>query len=147
MSVAVATVEFNDPPESNEALTPNVSTVKYTLTGLICPGVADLQAALTAPGVAPVAGDLVVRGAVPCLVSVDVGLTSLTGVPQGDIAIACSDYVQNLGFDGRVYASRLQFVVQLERRIVEARHRRVHSGISHAPNCSRAKRNVVKRHV
>lgn len=108
---STTTIEFNDAPEPGEALTPNVSTVKYTLTGMVCSGIADLQSALTSDTLAPVAGDLVVRGAAPCFVAVSVDVTSLSGVPQGEIAIACSDYVQGLGFNGRVYASRLQQIV------------------------------------
>jgi len=105
-------VTFTDAAESDDTLTENVTTVDYQLTGSALTGIDTLQAALTTANLKPLAGDIVVRAAVPCLVSLDIDFDRITSeLPTTKIATALASYVNQINFGSGVFASRVISIV------------------------------------
>jgi hypothetical protein len=102
------TLLFEDAAAPDDVLVANETTAEYTVTSLALEHVADLQSLLTASAIKPPAGDIVVRAAVPCLLSVELDFASIPeDLPRADIAAALSDHVNKSGFNSAIYASRL----------------------------------------
>lgn len=104
-------ITFTDSAEPSDTLVADVTTVDYLVTGSALNGIDILQTAMTAPGTKPLAGDVVVRAAVPCLVSLEIDFDRLTDeVPTTTIASALADYVNKLGFNTGVFSSRIMSI-------------------------------------
>jgi hypothetical protein len=107
-----AVVTFIDAAEPGDVLVPNVTSVAYQVTGIFIGGLDTLQASLTAPAVKPLAGDMVVRAAVPCLVSVNIDFDVITAdLPKTAIAAAVAGYVNKLGYGVGIYNSHIVGIV------------------------------------
>jgi len=106
-------VTFVDAANAGETLTPGVSTATYSVTGLLLRNLAAIQASLNARGVSALAGDVVVRGAVPCFVSVELELKAdaVLTIDSARIASVVATMVNRDGFSGAVYASRISAAV------------------------------------
>ena len=105
-------VTFTDAADPSDTLVANVTQVDYFVTGTALMNISDLQAALTAPALKALAGDVVVRAAVPCLVSLEVDFDRITdAVPTTTIASALADYVNKSDFNGAIYTSRIMSIV------------------------------------
>lgn len=102
---------FTDAFDTGETLTVG-DTVDYAVTGILTPSIAVLQDFLDSATLRPVAGDVVVRGAVPCFLSVDLRFdTELSTAVRDSIQTAVAKYVNGLGFSGAVYASAIAALV------------------------------------
>lgn len=105
------TVSFTDSFNIGETLAPG-SVVDYTVTAILTAGLGELQDFVDSPALRPVAGDVVVRGAVPMFVSVELQLDSKPAtVSEPAIAAAIASYVNGSGFVGYVYASKIAALV------------------------------------
>jgi hypothetical protein len=105
-----ATVRFRDERTATAALTENESTAEYELVVRAMPGVADLQDALGSGAGRPGAGDVHVRAAVPCDLSVTVTVERTAGtvvVDADGIAAAVAAAANAGAFPGRLYGGRL----------------------------------------
>jgi len=108
------TIQFVDAANADETtLTANVSTATYTVTGLGTPNLAALQKSIGGIALGPPAGDVVIRGAVPCFMAVDISVDTLTStIDSAVIANALATYINSSGFDGHIYAARLGTIAQ-----------------------------------
>lgn len=89
-------------------------TAQYLLSVVTQPRLRELQDFLGSYGVRPVGADILVKGAVPCLVSLGCEITSPADVSAPDtaaIAAALAEKVGNTGFGAAIYASQLSDVV------------------------------------
>lgn len=104
-------LEFADLP-GTETLLPGVTTVPYAVTAQVLTGIDTLQTWLGASERAPLFGDVVVRAAVPCRVTLRIELTRVgADVPTGNLASALAAYINRSGFPGRLYGSELAAIV------------------------------------
>jgi len=104
-----ASVQFRDPVTITDTLTVG-ATAEYTVTLRSMPGVADIQASMSARDTRNYAGDLLVKAAVPCFLSVSFTLEGKSGLrlPEAaDIKSDLTQFVNRLGFTGRLYGSQL----------------------------------------
>jgi hypothetical protein len=108
------TVRFLDTATNVSSLTVNEATQEYSATLAVMPLVAELQAYLSDRGVTDPAGDVLVKAAIPCFLSLSFTLqrrrttaTVDTDAITGDLV----DYVNQTGFVGKLYASDLINVI------------------------------------
>jgi len=102
---------FTDAFEAGETLAVG-ATVNYAVTGSLTPDLPALQTFLDSAELRPVAGDVVVRGAVPCFLSVDLRFdTAISDTVRANIQTAVAKSVNSLGFSGTVYASSIAALV------------------------------------
>ena len=105
-----AVIRFTDTQTPTAGLTVGVSTASYAVGVEALPGLGALQAFLAGRGVRPWGGDVLVRGAVPCDVSVAITVLVPPGAAAPDpapVAAALANLVNGLGFAGALYASAL----------------------------------------
>jgi len=104
---------FVDPADAGETLVANVTTADYAITAVRMEDVEGLQAFLDAADKRPLAGDVVVRGAVPCFVSVELELLAdaSLSLDEASLASATAAVVNQAGFAGAVYASQIATAV------------------------------------
>jgi hypothetical protein len=110
-----ASVEFLDTDTATTALTVGTSTQDYSVTFRSMPLVKDIQDFLDGRGVRNPAGDVLVRGAVPCFMSVNFSLRKYSGAsaPNTDaIRLAVATAVNKLGFIGELHASTISDAIQ-----------------------------------
>lgn len=107
------TLEFIDAPAAGETLVANVSTAVYAVTAVLPEHISGLQEFLDDPSRRPLAGDVVVRGAVPCFVSAELELQAAAGsnLDSAGLAEAVARLVNQAGFVGAVFASQIASVV------------------------------------
>jgi uncharacterized phage protein gp47/JayE len=104
-------VTFSDNFNVDESLSVG-DTVDYTVTAILTADLGDLQDFLDSPTLRPVSGDVVVRGAAPMFVSVELQLDAKPAtVSEADISAAIAGYVNGSGFDGYIYASKIAALV------------------------------------
>ena len=73
------------------------------MTGLGTPNLAALQKSIGGIALGPPAGDVVIRGAVPCFMAVDISVDTLTStIDSAVIANALATYINSSGFDGHI---------------------------------------------
>ena len=110
-----SSVEFIDTNTATAALTVGTATQDYSVTFRSMPLIKDIQDFLDGRGVRNPAGDVLVRGAVPCFMSVNFSLRKYAGAsaPNTDaIRIAVATAVNKLGFIGELHASTIAEAVQ-----------------------------------
>jgi hypothetical protein len=108
-----ATVQFIDSLTDVSSLSVG-DTAEYSITLRVMPNIADIQTLLGKRATRNVAGDVLVKAATPCFVSLAFTLQGKPGAQLPDIAAikaALATYVNNLGFCGRLYASALSDIV------------------------------------
>lgn len=106
------TLEFADAAEPTDVLTPDSTTAEYVVTCQYTPDLQTLQDLMTAPAIRPPAGDLVIRGAVPCLVSIELDFDVINSdLDQAATAAALAQYVNKTGFESALYSSRVAAIV------------------------------------
>ena len=106
-------VRFIDTPDSADTLVANTTLVDYTVTGWCINGLEDLQTTLMSDSVKPPAGDIVVRSAVPCFMSVNILVDKKPAtLDTAAIGTAVASLVNNTGFVGNIYSSRIASTVQ-----------------------------------
>ena len=92
------------------ALTAGVSTQSYTAAVRVMPGIAAVQTLAGSRDVRNYAGDVLVKAAVPCFLSLGFTLQGKMGaaLPDPDtIRVAIAKFVNNVGFVGRLNVSSL----------------------------------------
>lgn len=108
-----STVQFVDTITNASGLTPNVSTATYNVVLRTMPQIAAVQDYLGQRSVRPTMGDVLVRAAVPCFMTVSLTLNVLSGtvvnVAAAQAAVASA--VNALGFSGSVPASAISQVL------------------------------------
>lgn len=106
-----AVLTFTDPFNTGESLTAG-ATASYAVTAVCTQYLDQLQAFLDSSASRPIAGDVVVRGAVPFFIYAEVQLDSLpASVPVNSIATAISGAINGTGFIGTLYTSMLAALV------------------------------------
>lgn len=103
-----AVVQFLDPYTPTAGLTSGSSDATYDVSLITMPGVAAAQAAVSVRGTRHWASDVLVRGAVPCFLSLwcDIRRTASTPVPSDAVIatakLAAAAAVNKTGFTGRL---------------------------------------------
>lgn len=108
-----AAIRFLDTETDVTGLTVDVSSQDYDVIVSAMPQIADLQTFLSDRGRRPGAADLLVKAPVPCFLEVNFVVYKKTGQPDPDlgaIRVSLADYVNNLGFIGRLSAGALASV-------------------------------------
>lgn len=114
-SFQTATIKFVDTNTSTTALTVNQSTQSYSVTFSGMPLLSDIQEFLDSRSVRNPAGDVLVRGAVPCFLTVNFSLRKRAGAadPSVDaIRLAVATAVNKLEFPGELHASVISDAIQ-----------------------------------
>ena len=109
------TIRFLDTDTLTTELTVGTSTQEYQVLVAALPLIAEAQEFLNDREVRCPAGDVLVKAAVPCFLSLSFNVHRQGSAPAPDetaIANALADYVNQQGFAGRLYASALADVVQ-----------------------------------
>lgn len=109
------TIQFLDTDTATAGLVDNISTADYDVTVLKMPLVKELQQYIGDRGVRDTAGDILIKAAIPCFLSLSFDLErSMSGstVAVEDVQTALTAYVNSLGFVGKLYASALAEVVE-----------------------------------
>lgn len=105
-----AIIQFYDSDTDTTALTVGTSTADYDVSVKSMPSISTVQALAGGRDVRNYAGDVLVKAAVPCFVSLSFTLQGKMGavLPDPDIVrAALASFVNNLGFVGRLNASSL----------------------------------------
>lgn len=105
-----AVIQFYDSDTDTTALTVGVTTQSYSVAIRVMPSVAAVQSLVGGRDVRNYAGDVLVKAAVPCFVSLGFTLQGKMGaiLPDPDIIrSALARFVNNLGFVGRLNTSSL----------------------------------------
>lgn len=108
-----ATFQFYDSETDTTDLTVG-DTAEYSVTIRVMNDVATIQSLLGNRATRNYAGDVLVKAAVPCFVSLAFTLQGKPGAPLPDadaIKAALTDYVNNTGFVGRLHASALSDII------------------------------------
>jgi hypothetical protein len=107
------TIRFYDSETDTSALTVG-DTAEYSVTIRVMNDVATIQTILGRRSTRNYAGDVLVKAAVPCFVSLAFTLQGKPGEPLPDadaIKAALTDFVNNTGFVGRLHASSLSDII------------------------------------
>ena len=108
------TIRFLDTVTAVTEAEVNTRTQNYDVTAKAMPLVKNVQEFIGERSVRAPAGDVLVKGAIPCFVSLSFTVqqrrTSAT-VDEDSIKTALADYVNSQGFAGKLYASALSRVV------------------------------------
>ena len=105
-----AVLQFYDSETDTTALTAGVTTQDYSVAIRVMPNVAAVQTLVGSRDSRNYAGDVLIKAAVPCFVSLAFTLQGKMGaiLPDPDtVRTALSRFVNNLGFVGRLNASSL----------------------------------------
>jgi hypothetical protein len=105
-----AVVRFTDTVTNTDSLTVNSSTAEYIVIVRHMPLVAELQEYISGRAVRGPAGDVLVKAAIPCLLTVQFDISKSTTQETPDtaaIANAIADKVNNLGFVNVLHASTI----------------------------------------
>lgn len=108
-----ATIQFYDSETDTTSLTVG-DTAEYSVTIRVMNDVATIQTLLGNRNTRNYAGDVLVKAAVPCFVSLAFTLQGKPGEPLPDpnaIKAALTNYVNNTGFVGRLHASALSDII------------------------------------
>lgn len=106
------TVNFVDVASTDDVLVAGETTAEYAVTAMYTPDLVTLQELLTAPALAALGGDIVVRGATPCFVAVQLEVDLRPAdLPEAAIASAVATYVNTSGFVGALYSSRIAVAI------------------------------------
>jgi hypothetical protein len=114
-SFQTATVQFLDTNTSTAALTINQSTQSYSVTFRGMPLISEIQEFLDSRSVRNPAGDVLVRGAVPCFLTVNFSLRKRSGAADPNvnaIRLAVAAAVNKLEFPGELHASLISDAIQ-----------------------------------
>jgi hypothetical protein len=109
-----AVVKFKDDQTATASLTVGTSTQDYAVTVRAMEKIDEIQTMAGEIGTRNYGGDVLVRAAVPCFVSLAFTLEGQQGVALPAAATlqnALASYVNNLGFNGRLHASALQDII------------------------------------
>ena len=107
-------VQFKDSDTSTTSLTEGVSTKDYDVTVRAMPQIDEIQTLMASRDHRNYAGDVLVRGIVPCFVSLAFTLEGQAGAVLPDlfdVKNSLAQYVNRLGFCGRLHASALSDVI------------------------------------
>lgn len=109
-----AVIQFQDTDTPVSELTVGSSEQDYDITVRVMPLIRDIQDAMADRDTRNVAGDLLVKAAVPCFVAISFTIEQkrTTTVDTDAIQSALADYVNGLGFAGRLYAGAISKVIQ-----------------------------------
>jgi len=110
-----ATIRFLDEDTDTSALTVNSSTQDYTVTASTMPLVKAVQEFAGERNVIWPAGDVVVKAAVPCFLSLNIQVQRLrtdATVDTAAIKAALASYVNATGFVTKLYAAELSHIVE-----------------------------------
>jgi len=105
-----AIIQFYDSDTDTTSLTAGTSTQDYSIAIRVMPNIDAVQALAGSRDVRNYAGDVLVKAAVPCFVSLAFTLQGKMGAVLPDpatIRTALASFVNNLGFVGRLNASSL----------------------------------------
>lgn len=106
-------VRFRDPLTITDALSVG-ATKDYAVTLRHMPGIKDIQLAMSSRDTRYSAGDVLVKAAVPCFMSVSFTIEGKSGLVLPDattLKSAIAALVNNSGFCGKIYASQILDVV------------------------------------
>jgi len=107
-------IRFKDSITTTSDLVTGTSTQDYAVTVRAMPDIAEIQSLVGGTGTRNHGGDVLVRAAVPCFVSAAFTLEGQQGAllpPPDDIRNALAEYVNTLGFNGRLHASALSDII------------------------------------
>lgn len=105
-----AVVQFKDDQTNTSSLTAGSSTKDYSVTVRAMQNMASIQTTMASRTYRNYGGDVLIKAPVPCFVSLAFTLEAPAGAPIPDPYAIQSDlanYVNNLGFTGRLHASAL----------------------------------------
>jgi len=109
-----AVVQFKDSQTDTASLTVGASTQDYTVTLRAMPLVSEMQTYVSNRDHRNHAGDILVKAPIPCFLSLSFTLNGAAGATLPDafaVKDALADYVNNLGFCGRLHASDLLDII------------------------------------
>jgi len=110
-----AVIQFQDPDTATAGLIPGVSTQDYDVTVAHDPLVKEVQEFIGLRDVRNPVGDHLVKGAIPCFVTLGVTLERTNPadtVDESAIIDALADYVNTTGFPGKLYSSSLASAIE-----------------------------------
>jgi hypothetical protein len=110
-----STIRFLDEDTATTALTVNSDTQSYTVTVSTMPLVKEVQQYVGERNIIWPAGDVVVKAAVPCFLSLNIQVQRLrtdVDVDTASIQSALASYVNKTGFITKLYAAELSCIVE-----------------------------------
>lgn len=109
-----AVIQFLDHDTDSSALTVGTSTKEYDITVRVMPDIAEIQSVMSSRKHRNYGGDLLVRAAIPCFVSIGFTLEAKPGEPLPDpyaIKDDIANFINTSGFCGRLPASAISDLV------------------------------------
>lgn len=109
-----STIQFHDTRTDVSALSVNESTASYDITVLYMPNIATAQTAVSNLNYRNYGGDVLIKAPVPCFLALSFTLQGKRGVEIPDldlIKLDLVDYVNSLGFSGRIHASGVADII------------------------------------
>ena len=106
-------VRFRDELTVTDALSIG-ATKTYAVTVRYMPSIKDIQLSMSARDTRYNAGDVLIKAAVPCFMSLSFTLEGKSGVKLPDsttLKSAIASYVNNAGFCGKIYASQILDII------------------------------------
>jgi hypothetical protein len=110
-----ATVRFKDTETDTTSMTPTVTKKSYDVTFRRMILIPDLQSYVSDRGFRYRGGDMLIKAAVPCFVSLAFTIEGPADhvLPDaGYLADSLAGYINTLGFSGRLYASSLYDIIE-----------------------------------